>query len=305
MQSSLELGSRNLPNYPLRSIAVKEARDELTDYTIYNELSTADGSQKSRKAFAELSEMERKHYEFWERFVGSEVIRPKRATVYFVLLAKRVLGDSFAIRFLEHRERTTIKEYESLRNSIPENDKGDFGQIIEDEKGHETRFAEQVEQSYIKYVSFIILGLSDALVEIAGIHAGSLGIYNSTELSGLAGVVAGAAASVAMASAAYAQAKQGFQGSAGLAAGYTGGSYFVAAVILALPYFLTRMMIVAISSSVLAGVVIIAFVSWYNAIMSGNPLGRDFGRFAGIMLGATASLFVFGLAIRAVFGIAV
>ena len=101
--------------------------------------------------------------------------------------------------------------------------------MIEDEKGHETAFADVVAGSYVIYISFIVLGLADALVEIAGIHAGSLGIYKSTELTGLAGIVAGAAASLAMASAAFAQAKQGFEGSPGLAAAYTGGSYFVAA----------------------------------------------------------------------------
>lgn len=294
-----------LPSSSLQDISFEEAKDELTDYSVYKKLSTSDKSSKSREIFAELSQMERRHYEFWKRFVTNKAIRPKKATIYFVLLLKRLLGDSFAIRFLEHRERRTIKEYESLRSSIPEKDKEDFEQIIQDERGHETKFADQVEQSYIKYISFIILGLSDALVEIAGIHAGSLGIYNSTELSGLAGIIAGAAASLAMASAAYAQAKQGFQGSPGLAAAYTGGSYFIAAVILALPYFLTRTMIVAISSSVTAGVVIIAFVSWYNAIMSGNLFKKDFIQFASIMLGATLALFAFGLVIRSIFGITI
>jgi len=70
---------------------------------------------------------------------------------------------------------------------------------------------EQMQGQYLKYISFVILGLADAIVEISGIHAGSLGIYHSTEITGLAGIVAGAAASIAMASAAYAQAKQGFQ----------------------------------------------------------------------------------------------
>ena len=115
--------------------------------------------------------------------------------------------------------------------------------MIADEEGHEREFSEQFSEPHIKYISFIVLGLADALVEIAGIHAGSLGIYNSTELAGLAGIVAGAAASIAMASAAYAQAKAGFKGSAAISAVYTGISYFVTAVILATPYFLTKIML--------------------------------------------------------------
>ena len=138
---------------------------------------------------------------------------------------------------------------------IPPEDKATFEEMVEDEKEHERKLASDVEGSYIKYISFIVLGLADALVEIAGIHAGSLGIYNSTLITGLAGIIAGAAASIAMASAAYAQAKQGFQGSAGLSAFYTGISYFVSAVILATPYFLTEDKYLAIFSSLVLGII--------------------------------------------------
>ena len=69
-----------------------------------------------------------------------------------------------------------------------------------------------------------MLGLADALVEVTAIYTGSLGVYHSTMLTGLAGIIAGAAASISMASAAYLQAKQGFKGSPFVAAGYTGSS---------------------------------------------------------------------------------
>ena len=172
-------------------------------------------------------------------------------------------------------------KYEALKSSVPAEDQAAFQSMIEDEKGHETAFADVVAGTYVKYISFIVLGLADALVEIAGIHAGSLGIYNSTELTGLAGIVAGAAASLAMASAAFAQAKQGFEGSPVLAAGYTGGSYFVAAVVLALPYFLTKQMVGAITISLVLGLTMIAFVSWYNSIISGGKFVRDFSSWPG------------------------
>ena len=288
---------------PLTEVAIDEARNELTDFTVYQKL--ASQKKESSAVFAKLSTMEYKHFRFWSKYTEGRTIRPKMLTVYFVLLMRQILGDSFVIKFLEHREASTAAEYEALRGSIPAEDREPFNQMVDDEKGHETSFAEEVQEQYVKYISFIILGLSDALVEIAGIHAGSLGIYSSTKLSGLAGIVAGAAASLAMSSAAYAQAKQGFQGSARLAAAYTGASYFACAVGLALPYFLTSVMVLAISSSVCVGIVIIAFVSWYNSIMSGSVLKDEFFQFAGIMLGATLALFVFGVVIRIVFGITV
>src|SRR2546426_11034188 len=117
-----------------------------------------------------------------------------------------------------------------------------FNAMMESEEGQEDLLIGEIKENRVKYMSFIVLGLADAVVEISGIHAGSLGIYGRTELAGLAGIIAGLAASIAMASAAYAQAKQGFEGSAKWSAIYTGVSYMITAVLLALPYFLTRNM---------------------------------------------------------------
>ncbi|MGI0086018.1 MAG: rubrerythrin family protein, partial [Nitrososphaerales archaeon] len=161
----------------------------------------------------------------------------------------------------------------------------------------------QIQGSTVKYISFIVLGLADALVEIAGIHAGSLGIYKSTELTGLAGIIAGASASIAMASAAYAQAKQGFKGSASLSAFYTGISYFISAVILATPYFLTKDMETAIAASLFAGVLIIAFVSYYNSIISNASFTRNFAELTGVMFGASLALYILGFVVSSVFHI--
>jgi vacuolar iron transporter family protein len=295
-----------MPEQQLSEIAVGEAKDEMTDYTTYRHLAASEKSQSNREMFEKLSAMEHKHYDLWMRYrpKGSEV-GPKRATVYLVLFLRRLFGASFAIKYLERREASTVGKYEALKSSVPPEDQAEFQSMIEDEKGHETAFADIVAGTYVKYISFIVLGLADALVEIAGIHAGSLGIYDSTELTGLAGIVAGAAASLAMASAAFAQAKQGFEGSPVLAAGYTGGSYFVAAVALATPYFLTKAMLNAISLSLVFGLTMIAFVTWYNSVISGGRFMKDFSELAGVMLGATFALYIFGNVIRAAFGITI
>jgi vacuolar iron transporter family protein len=296
-----------LSKQELSETAVDEAKNEMTDYTTYKKLANSEKAKTNKDMFEKLSAMEHNHYELWKKYCppGTKEISPKRATVSVVLFLRRIFGASFAIKFLERREKSTVAKYEALKSSVPQEDQAAFQSMIEDEKGHETAFADFVAGSYVRYISFIVLGLADALVEIAGIHAGSLGIYKSTELTGLAGIVAGAAASLAMASAAFAQAKQGFEGSPGLAAGYTGGSYFVAAVALALPYFLTKTMLEAITSSVVVGLGIIAFVTWYNSIIVGSRFVREFSELAGVMLGATVALYIFGSLVRAAFGISI
>src|SRR5438128_11423035 len=118
-----------------------------------------------------------------------------------------------------------------------------FQAMMESEESQEDLLIGEIKENRVKYMSFIVLGLADAVVEISGIHAGSLRIFDRTELAGVAGIVAGMSASIAMASAAYAQAKQGFEGSAKWSAIYTGVSYMLTAILLALPYFLTASML--------------------------------------------------------------
>lgn len=221
-------------------MALETAEDEFVDYAVYKKLSESrfEKNQNFKKTLSRLAEMEYRHYEFWSRYCPERKDSASGLKVNLIVLLRLALGVTFAVRYLERNEAKVIKKYKGLADLIPPEDKGPFEEMIADEESHEQEFSGQFEEPHIKYISFIVLGLADALVEIAGIHAGSLGIYNSTELAGLAGVVAGAAASIAMASAAYAQAKSGFKGSASISAVYTGISYFVTAVVLAMPYFL-------------------------------------------------------------------
>jgi vacuolar iron transporter family protein len=292
----------------LSKVARESAHDEYTDYLVYKRLAESSGTKDPRmkEILTKLSNTEYGHYEFWMKYVPSETkIAPSKWTIYVTLFFRLIFGNTFAIKYLEKHENSVIKKYKLVKNSIPEADQRQFDEMVRDEEEHENTFMEQLQGRYLKYISFIILGLADAIVEISGIHAGSLGIYHSTEITGLAGIVAGASASIAMASAAYAQAKQGFQGSPSISAIFTGVSYFINAIVLAAPYFFTKSQEVAITTSITFAIAIIAFISYYNSIVSAGHFLRDFSELAGIMLGASAALFLFGLLVRSVFGITI
>ena len=268
---------------------------EYTDSTLYLRLSkTVNSDSPFAAILQQLSATEHKHYEFWSRYVPGESPRLDRFKLFWILFLRRVLGLTFASRYLDRHEASVVKEYQAIAGMIPEGDRSAFDEMVADEKEHENEFAQKVESNAIRYISFVVLGLADALVEISGIHAGSLGLYNKTELAGLAGVVAGAAASMAMASAAFAQAKQGFSGSARLSAIYTGVSYFVSAVFLATPYFLTANMVYALSASLMLAVIMLALTTYYSTVIANKPFTRDFLEILAILLGATVALYIFG-----------
>ena len=284
----------------LSEFAYLSAVDEYTDYVVYKKLSGLGFEKRHRFSgtLKRLATMEYGHYKFWSRYCPERKVTVSNLKVYFIIFIRLLLGVTFAVKFLERNEKNTINKYKAVSRQIPQRDRLQFNRMVADEVEHENRFAGQFDEPHIKYISFIVLGLADALVEIAGIHAGSLGIYDQTELAGLAGIIAGAAASIAMASAAYAQAKTGFKGSASLSAVYTGASYFVTALILATPYFLTKMMVDALTASLALAVVLIAFISFYGSVISGAVFKKDFIEISSIMFGATVALYLIGLVIR-------
>ena len=288
----------------LSEVAKVRMSHEYTDSTLYERLAgTVDESSPFSAVLRQLAATEGRHYEFWKKYAPDEKPRLNRLKLYWILFLRRVLGLTFASRYLDRHEMSVVKEYQGIAGLIPAEDKSAFDEMVADEMQHEQEFAQKVESTAVRYISFVVLGLADALVEISGIHAGSLGIYNRTEYAGIAGVTAGAAASLAMASAAFAQAKQGFHGSARLSALYTGVSYFVSAVILATPYFLTTGILLALASSLVLAVMMLAVTTYYSTVIAGKPFARDFFEILVILLGATVALYFFGLAVHAETGI--
>ena len=279
----------------LQKVARVRMSDEWSDHTLYERLSkTVSSGSPFARVLEELSATEHRHYEFWRKYVPGEEPRLATLKLYWTLFLRRFFGLTFATRYLDRHESNVVKEYKGLASLIPAEDKPAYEEMVADEREHEKAFAMKVESSAVRYIAFVVLGLADALVEISGIHAGWLGLFEKTEIAGLAGVVAGGAASLAMASAAFAQAKQGFSGSARLSAVYTGVSYFITAVILATPYFLTSSMLLALGSSLTLAVVILAITTWYSIVIQQKPFLRDFVEILAILFATTAVVFLLG-----------
>ena len=279
-------------------LAAKSAQDEYTDGAVYRMLGRHEKNQSFRKALEDLARGEQSHYDFWKAYAPQAEPRINKLKVYITLVLRVILGLTFTMKFLERHEDALHQRYREMVEKIPAADKARFEAMMEEEEHQEDLLMGQIHEGRVKYMSFIVLGLADAVVEISGIHAGSLGIFNRTEFAGLAGVVAGMAASIAMASAAYAQAKQGFEGSAKWSAIYTGVSYMFTAIFLALPYFLTGSMVFALGTSLAVGVVLVAMMTYYDTVISGKRFKRQFAEIAGIIFAATLALYIAGTIIR-------
>ncbi|MEZ0290561.1 MAG: rubrerythrin family protein [Sulfolobales archaeon] len=276
---------------------------------IYRELSkTRFLSRDLRERLVEMAEQERRHYEFWRKYTDRCELNHSRLRleIFLIKILVLLMGVTFTVKFLERHEKRVIEIYKRVRDSIRKEDLYLYDAMIADEEEHEEKLSSELPEGRIKYLSFTVLGLSDALIEIAGIHAGTLGVYSDTVKAGLAGLVAGVAASIAMASAAYAQAKQlSGVGRASVASLYTGLSYLLTAIVLALPYFLIHDIFIALIISLGLSIVILTYISLYSMFLFERSFKRELLETSSIIFGATVVLYFFGEFVRRVLGFTV
>jgi len=278
-------------------------KDEFNDYTIYNELANRERSESRRRLLEELAATEMQHFRFWRNY--SETYTPKVSTIYVrvLVLLRLLFGLTFTLKLLERHEKRTIDAYRRFLVALPESERTALEAIIKEEEGHEKYLIREINERVVRYMSFIVLGLADAIVEITGVHAGFLGVTSSTLIAGVAGLVVGFAAAIAMASAAYLQAKHEAAKSPSLSAIYTGVAYLAAVALLAFPYFLTGNMQYAFSASIGFAVLLIAGFTFYGAIISETGFVKAFVQSIALTLGTAFAAFVFGEVLGNLFGI--
>lgn len=276
--------------------------DEYIDYTVYKELAKREKNEERRKLLEKLSQQEYKHYKFWKKYAPEY---KERSTwhVFLMILIRKIFGLTFTLKFLERHEGKVIEEYKKFADKLPLDDRNEFEEIINDEISHEKAFMDQINEGVVKYMSFIVLGLADAIVEISGVHAGFLGVTDSTLIAGVAGLVVGFAAAISMAAAAYLQAKHDIEKSAVISAIATGIAYIGAVSLLASPYFFTHDMIIAFTASTLLAILLTAGFTYYGAVVFERKFTREFIESVVLIMGTAFGAFLFGNLLGNIFGI--
>ncbi|MCE4606856.1 MAG: VIT1/CCC1 family protein [Desulfurococcales archaeon] len=278
--------------------------DEYKDHVIYRTLASREKNVERRMILEKLANEEYKHYLYWKKILGVECdAKVSRLFLWVVIVSRIILGLTFTLKMLERGEEETIEEYKNYIGSLEGEEKQELESIIEDEVMHESSLMSQIDETVVKYMSFIVLGLADAIVEITGVHAGFLGVTSSTIVAGIAGLVVGFSAAISMASAAYLQAKHDFERNPVSSALVTGLSYIGAVIILASPYFATYNMVLAFTVSVSFAVTLIATFTFYGSVVFDKRFLREFLESTGLMLGTAFAAYFFGEILGVYFGV--
>lgn len=280
------------------SIIVSSQQNEVNEALVYRKIARFTKDEHNKKVLLKIAAEEESHAHIWAKYTGKEVKPQKLKVLWWVFLA-RVLGFTFAVKKMENGEDGAVAKYDRLSEEVPE-----AKTIAEDEDKHEKELLAMLDEERLKYVGSMVLGLSDALVELSGTLAGLTFAMQNTRLIALSGLITGISATLSMASSEYLSAKSDGDTDAKKSALYTGIAYVITVTLMVLPYLLfpANMFLPALSVMLLTVIIIIAFFSYYIAVAKDLSFKKRFWEMAGISLSVAAISFVIGVLVKKFLG---
>lgn len=272
----------------------------MNEYHIYRNLAKFNKNQEHSKILLHIADEEMSHYNFFKSLTGQELI-PNRFRVSFYTILARLFGLNFILKLMEKGEDLAQKSYDGIRKVAPAIDG-----IIQDENRHERELITLIKEERLKYVSSIVLGLNDALVEISGALVGFSLALQKSQIVGIVGLITGIAGSLSMGSSSYLSAKEESSEKIPIkSALYTGIAYLGTIILLVLPYFLLQHIFLCLIFTIFTALFLIFFFNYYVSVAKGLKFKDRFLEMAGISLAVAVINFLIGIIMRKVFGIEV
>ncbi len=271
---------------------------EIIGHYTYQKIAAAQPQSENREVLEKISRDEMNHYLIWKKYTGRDV-SPNRFMVWFYSFLSRIFGFTFAVKLMENSEEKVQVIYASLLDGIPE-----VKQILADEEEHEKKLLGMLDEERLQYASSMVLGLSDALVELTGALAGFTLALQNVQLIALSGLITGVAAALSMASSEYLSTRaEKSEKKPGKAALYTGVAYIITVALLILPYLLLKNVFLCLAIVLVTAIIIIAVFNYYIAVAKGENFRKRFLEMAGLSLGVAALSFIISYFIRMWLGI--
>lgn len=287
-------------NQDLKSKVLRAQKNELTEHIIYKKLSLVIKNKEQSEILAKISKEELVHYEFFKTITQEDCL-PDGVKVFVYVFISRVFGLNFGLKLMESGEGLAQDAYDRLKEISPQ-----METIIKDEEKHESELIDLINEERLKYVSSIVLGLNDALVELTGALAGFTLALQNTKLIAIIGLITGIAASMSMAASEYLSTKHEETDKTPLkACVYTGITYVGTVLFLILPYLFFKNIFVCLSITVSNALLLILIFTFYTSVAKGLSFKKRFLEMAGISLGIAVINFFIGFAIRKIFGVEV
>ena len=247
-----------MPDKGIEKEIVTAQQDEITEHSVYRRLSESVTDSHNKGVLERIAEDELKHYDFWKKHTRLE-LKPDRWVQLKYYLISRIFGITFGIKLMEKGEANAQVNYEKISRHVP----GAID-LKREETEHERELVRLIDEERLKYVGSVVLGLSDAIVELTGVLAGLTFTLRNTRLIAMAGLITGIAASLSMAASEYLSTKS----EEGLkdpfkASVYTGVVYTLTVLFLTFPYLVFQSYQFCLGLAFFNAVVVIFLFTYY------------------------------------------
>lgn len=279
------------------AIIRKMQQNERTESEVYKKIAKFAKGEENKKALERLSAEEFAHHEIWKKYTGIEM-KPQKAKVFKFTWIARLLGFTFAVKLMERGEGIAQENYALIAQEVPESI-----HIKEQEEEHEATLLTMLDEEKLHYVGSMVLGLSDALVELAGSLAGFTFALQNTKLVALSGLIVGISATFSMASSEFLSAKSEGRKDAFKSCTYTGIAYLLTVVALILPYLLISHPLISLGVMIGIIVLIIAGFTYYTSVAQDLKFGARFWEMTLISVGVAAISFLVGILAKQLLGV--
>jgi vacuolar iron transporter family protein len=294
---------RILDRYTLLQI-LSIQREEITVVEIYQRIASAIDDTHNRDVLQGIAREELEHYNFWKNYTASD-ISPDHFRVLATSLLLRVLGFTFTLKFLASRHVRDVNK--AVIDAIP-----DAETILQKDEAHKKQIValtDMLDEERLHYVSSIVLGLNDAIVEFTGMLAGLTFALQDCALITITGIVAGISASLSMAATEYLSQRSEEGHDKKLkppkAALYTGITYMMTVALLILPFIVIKSPYVALPFTLATALIIIFGFTFYLSVAKSLDFRKRFAEMAIISMGIALLSFILGLGVRLVLHVTV
>lgn len=274
------------------------SRNEITEHYIYRNLAACEKNEENRRVLETLSNDEKRHYDLIKEESGVAQ-NPDRFKIFWYSFLARTLGLTFTIKLMESGEHHASGSYRAF-SEYPH-----IAQLAEEEDAHEGKLIALINEERLAYMSSVILGLSDALVEFTGALAGFTLALSNPKLIALTGAITGIAAALSMGSSEYLSSKteQDSGKHPVKAAIYTSGAYVLTVALLVAPFAVLSNVFAALGTMLFFALLLIAGFMFYYSVARGENFKHRFVEMTCLSFGVAAVSFLIGFALKTFTGI--
>tara|TARA_B100000945_G_C20403767_1_gene608836 strand:+ start:703 stop:1587 length:885 start_codon:yes stop_codon:yes gene_type:complete len=278
-------------------------RMEATEAEVYKRLAKMQNDPVNRSILEGISLEEERHEKEIQKMTG-ERVRPNRIKVLRQLFLAKLFGFTFSVKMMESTEKDAAAEYRALG----------LHDIAEEEEAHESNMIGMLDEERLRYSGSVVLGMSDALVELTGALAGLTFALQDIRLVALTGLVTGIAASFSMGASEYLSSRAEKKSESPIkAAFFTWISYLLTVILLVSPYLLLKpespvyLGLEAYAQALIAtfaiGLLIVAFFNFYISVVEEVSFRRRFIEMVSILGVVSLISYGIGIALRTTLGL--